>query len=169
MFPIKKEDYKTLENSQQRDVKRLEVAWKDKHRKRGDLLAARNGDHLLVPYECPLCVFRILKGCSPSTNSQADSLLLDCIQRSILDAFWLRSSLAVKGYAWQARKLLHFSDTLGLDGPFKHMRLTPWRDHAGYEVAVAMLMYSRRKGKHSQHQMQFDTVRSFRTIYGNFI
>ena len=45
----------------------------------------------------------------------------------------------------------------------------PWRDHAGYKIAVAMLLYSRRSGKHSSKQMQFDTVRGFRTVYGNFV
>ena len=32
-FPIKTEDYKTNENSSARDVQRLELAWKEKHRK----------------------------------------------------------------------------------------------------------------------------------------
>ena len=32
-----------------------------------------------------------------------------------------------------------------------------------------MLLYSRRKGKHATNHMQFDTIRSFWTVYGNFI
>ena len=130
---------------------------------------ARNGDHLIIPYECPLCVFRILRGHSPSSFSVADKLLLDCIQRAVLDAFWSWSTSTVKGYACQTRKLLQFTEMVGLTGPFKHTALMPWRDHAGYEVAVAMLLYSRRKGKHASDHMQFDTVRSFRTVYGNFV
>ena len=102
-------------------------------------------------------------------GSQSDRLLTDCIQRAILDAFWSRSTSTVKGYARQVRKMLEFSDIVGLEGPFRHTKLMPWRDHSGYEVAIAMLLFSRRKGKHSVNHMQFDTVRSFRTVYGNFI
>ena len=102
-------------------------------------------------------------------GSQSDRLLTDCIQRAILDAFWSRSTSTVKGYARQVRKMLEFSDIVGLEGPFRHTKLMPWRDHSGYEVAIAMLLFSRRKGKHLVDQMQFDTVRSFRTVYGNFI
>ena len=157
-FPIKREEYKTNENTNSRDVQRLELAWKEKHQKRNDFLQARNGDHLLIPYECPLCVFRILKGRSPMAGSQSDCLLTDCIQRAILDAFWTRSTSTVKVYARQVRKMLEFSDIVGLEGPFRHTKLMPWRDHSGYEVTIAMLLFSRRKGKNLVDQMQFDTV-----------
>ena len=110
-----------------------------------------------------------MKGRSPLDNSENDKLLLDFIQRSILEAFWFRSTATVNGYAQQVRKMLGFSDIVGLEGPFKHTELMRWRYHSGYEVAIAMLLYSRRKGKNSDDQIQFDTVRKFRTVYGNFI
>ena len=111
----------------------------------------------------------MLRGTSPQEHSDADNLLMDCIQRAILDAFWSRLIAMVKGYARQVRKMLECSDIVGLSGPFRHTELMPWKDHSGYEVAVTMLLYSRRKGKHSENQMQFDTFRVFRTVYGNFI
>ena len=147
----------------------MQEAWKDRHRKKSDFMHARNGDHLLVPYECPTCVFRKLRGASPNSRSHSDTLLMDCIKRAILDAFWSRSSSTVTGYARQTRKMLDFSETVGLQGPFWHTELTPWRDHCGYEVAVLMLLYSRRQGKNVKENMQFDTVRNFRTVYGNFV
>ena len=36
-------------------------------------------------------------------------------------------------------------------------------------IAVAMLLYSRRVGKNCPTHMQFDTIRVFRTVYGNFV
>jgi hypothetical protein len=36
---------------------RLKSAWGKKHRATGDFLVGRDGDHLLIPFECDLCVF----------------------------------------------------------------------------------------------------------------
>ena len=130
---------------------------------------ARNGDHLLIPYECPLCVFRKLRNHSPAKDSVADNLLLDFITRAILDAFLSRSTSTVRGYARQTWKLIEFTHAVGLDSPFVHTELMPWKDHCGYQVAVAMILYSRQVGKNCPTHMQFDTIRGFCTIYSNFV
>ena len=57
IFPVKREDYNTTTTTDPKDTQRLEIAWGDKHRKKDDFMYARNGDHLIIPYECPLCVF----------------------------------------------------------------------------------------------------------------
>ena len=92
-----------------------------------------------------------------------------CIIRAILDAFWSRAEGTVSGYARNARKMIEHSETAGLYVPFRHSAQLPWEDHCGYEVAVEMLLYSRKEGKNSKDYMQFDTVRVFRTIYSNFV
>jgi hypothetical protein len=43
----------------------------------------------------------------------------------------------------------------------------PSFDHVGYEIAIQMLLMSRRKGIHSPTHLQFDTIRKLRTVYGN--
>ena len=55
-------------------------------------LRARNGHHLLTPFECDFCVFLKLKGRFPIEHSQEDMHLFACIRRANLDAFWARSS-----------------------------------------------------------------------------
>ena len=150
------------------DMERLQDAWGDHHRNRMDFLRARNGDHLLIPFECTLCVFRKLTKRNPSAVNPQDVLLQDCITRAILDAFWSRSSGTVTGYSRKATQMVEFSALVGLQGPFTVSAPLPDYDHCGYEVAVEMLLYSRRPGRHSNH-MQFDTVRSFRTVFSNFI
>ena len=93
---------------------------------------------------------------------------MDCIIREILDAFWSRSEGTVRGYLRKALQMIEFFNTVGLKGPFKFRKLLLWYDHYGYKVAVEMLLYSRCPGKHAEY-MQFDTIRSFRTVYGNFV
>ena len=123
----------------------------------------------MAPYECPLCVFRKLRKVSPDPRQYTDKILLDCITRAILDAFWSRSSLAVLGYAQETSKLLSFVEIVGIDALFEHSGLLPWRDHCGYGVAIAMLLYSKQKGKNDEDHMLFDTIRNIQTVYSNFV
>ena len=46
---------------------------------------------MLVPYECPMCVFQKIKGRDRISERPQDTLLIDCITRAILDAFWSRA------------------------------------------------------------------------------
>ena len=45
-----------------------------------------------TPFQCDLCVFRVLQGRNPGPH---DALLLACIQQANLDAFWGRESATV--------------------------------------------------------------------------
>lgn len=69
------------------DTMRLQEAWADKHRDPLAFLQARDGDHLHIPFEYDLCVFRKLKGVNPHLENPEHSLLLDCIKRMMLGAF----------------------------------------------------------------------------------
>ena len=44
------------EKTDPKDIARLEAAWHKKHQAEDAFLVARNGDHVLVPLECDLCV-----------------------------------------------------------------------------------------------------------------
>lgn len=60
-------------------------------------------------------------------------------------------------------------EVVGLRGPFRHKELLPWHDHCGYEVAVAILLYSRQSGKNDLEYTQYDSIRKYRTVYSNFV
>jgi hypothetical protein len=47
---------------------------------------ARDGDHLLTPFQCDLCTFQNLQMRNPLPNSPKDDLLLCCIRRVMLDS-----------------------------------------------------------------------------------
>ena len=52
---------------------------------------ARNGDHLMIPFQCELYHFRNLKGANPGRRSE-DILLLGKIRRANGDAFLVKGS-----------------------------------------------------------------------------
>ena len=59
---------------------------------------ARDGDHLLTPFQCDTCHFRNLQGRNPSPLDPKDDLLLCCIRRANLDAVWGRESHTVESF-----------------------------------------------------------------------
>jgi hypothetical protein len=79
------------------ECERVQRAWGNKPRAPVEYLVARDGDHLLVPFECNLCIFRKLQRYDPLSTLEQDRLLLACIQRITLDAFWSRASSTVAG------------------------------------------------------------------------
>ena len=56
----------------------------------------------------------------------------------------------------------------GLEGPFESKGIIPEFDHCVYEVAIEMLIYSTKPGRHSKEHIQFETILQLRTCYGNF-
>jgi hypothetical protein len=59
---------------------------------------ARNGDHLLVAFECDFCIFsQICPGKRPNLMHKCDALLLAAIRRVNLDSFWGRATQTVDG------------------------------------------------------------------------
>jgi hypothetical protein len=59
------------------------------------------------------------------------------------------------------------SNLAGLRGPCVHDGPYPDYDHCGYEVAIGMLLMSRRPGRNSKSHLQFDTIRKLQSAYGN--
>jgi hypothetical protein len=156
------------EESNEEDQNRLELSWGNKHQSKSDFHHARNGDHLMVPFECDECVFVKLRKFSTSPyNQEKDKLLLACIRRANLDAFWSRASSTVTANGDRVRAALVLSDSVGLQGPYENDGVMPYNDHCGYEVAIQMLLASRKPGKHSAKYSQWDTIRKLRTVYSN--
>jgi hypothetical protein len=95
-FPTKKkalDKYEELEDPNEKE--RLQVAWGKMHEPDDEFHLARDGNHCMVPFKCNLRVFRKLKGQSPDVTNPRDELLIACIRRINLDAFWSRSKYTV--------------------------------------------------------------------------
>jgi len=151
------------------DLDRLENVWRGLHRSDEAFNHARAGDHLLVPFECDQCIFVKLRRNLPNVDDPRDRLLLGCIRRMNLDSFWSRETQTVRQNTRRAEKQIEFSSLVGLDSPFKFTDRLPEFDHCGYEVAIAMLIYSRKPGKYHRTHVQFDTIRHLRSTFSNFI
>jgi hypothetical protein len=159
-----------FENAHPLDRPRMEKTWGRKSRSKDDYLLARNGDCTLVPFECDLCIFRKLKKTkAPNPSNPQHALFLSCIRRMNLDAFWSRSTITVHGQRDKLKQGLVLSLLVGLDGPYSNDGPYPSFDHVGYEVAIQMLLMSRKKGIHSPTHLQFDTIRKLRTVYANHL
>ena len=129
------------------------------HRSPGDFLKARDCDHTMCPFECDDCIFRKLTGRSSDEESSVDGLLLATIRRMNLDAIWSSATVTVIGNKDKINMSLKLSALVGLQGPYRHEGPFPAYDHCVYEVAVQMLLYSKRKGRTSKSHLQFDTIR----------
>ena len=148
---------------------RLEPSWGEKLRPIKDFTHARDGDHLLIPFECDFCIHLKLKGSLPDMSNPTDKLLMSAIRRMILDAFWSRESSTVKANVRKAKRMIQVANSVGLPGPFWVSTPPQPFDHCGYQVAIIILLLSREPGKHSSSYTQYDTVRSYRSTFSNFI
>jgi hypothetical protein len=84
-----------------------------------------------------------------------------------LDTFWSRASDTVNGNRDKLSDMLNLSKLVGLEGPCVHDGPYPDFDHCGYEVAINMLLMSRRPGRNSRTHLQFDSIRKLQSAYGN--
>ena len=161
------QDRKALSNDI-RDKARIEKAWgRKKALRKDEFKYARNGDHLMIPFECDLCIFHKLRTCEPNPKSDKDILLMATIRRMNLDAFWSRMPDTIKANRSRLLKGMSFLERVGLHGPCLHQGPFPNYDHCGYELAVQMLLYSLNPGRNAKDHLQFDTIRQLSSAYGN--
>ena len=83
------DNFSVVKLTRNEDIDNLSENQKFKH--------ARNCDHLITPFECHICHFRIVQGGKPSGESQTDKQLLIAIHRANVDACWRRSEGEVSG------------------------------------------------------------------------
>ena len=50
-------------------------------------MVARDGDHLMTPFQCERCHFFNMRSRARSMDSQEDELLAICIRRATIDLF----------------------------------------------------------------------------------
>ncbi len=141
-------------------------AWKRRGEDELRFMHGRDGDHLMSPFQCDTCVFRILNGRNP-VDRPSDNRLMCFIRRINLDSMWSRETSTVVANAGNLRKGLELLNGLNVDligypplGPF------PLTDTQGYLVALQMLAHSRASGRYGPYT-QFETIRKLRGAFSN--
>jgi hypothetical protein len=167
-FPIKELAIDVEENENDpKERKGLIAAWGKRHRPGNQYKSARDGDHALMPFECNLCLFQKLRQHTPDPLAPEDILLLACIRRINLDAFWSWAAATVRGNKDKLEEGLRMSAAVRLAGPYETDGPLPEFDHCGYEVAIQMVLESRKKRLYCVDRLQFDTIRKLHTVYSN--
>jgi hypothetical protein len=143
----------------QNDQERLDHKWKKKAQDEKDKYhVARRGDHLMVSFECGLCIFRKLYRREPNLQSPVDNLAFVTIRRVDLDALWARTKDTVLGNASLVSLGLKNLAELSLTGPYLDSGPLPDYDHCGYEVAMQMVNESKSNCRNATGYKQFDSI-----------
>jgi hypothetical protein len=114
---------------------------------------ARDGDHLITPFQCDLCVFHCLMGHNPASQYV---LLLSCIRQVNLDTLWDRETATVEANHRSLNKLLQLWSLLGISPNLPVFGPCPLDGQFGYSIAVVMVLKSREPG-HYAHYKQYET------------
>jgi hypothetical protein len=138
-----------------------------KSRDEGQFKSARNKDHLMTEFQCPLCHFRNMYGRNPGDDDPLDQLVMKVyLPRAILDAFWSRESSTVNGNRYDMVRLIDTHKKIGM------VRVLPWfgpkplSDLAGMSCAVSFLNRTLDSGKNEEF-IQYHTARGVRTAFTN--
>lgn len=125
--------------------------------------SGRDGDHLVTPFQCDLCIFRNMNNRNPGPH---DQLLLECIRQANLDALWGRDSATVSSTLRGVRQTITLLRQVNTAPPYPPLGPFPVQDTLGYAVAVAMLLKSREPGRYAAYQ-KYETIRKLRAAYFN--
>ena len=132
---------------------------------------ARDGDDLLVSFECDFCIFSKLYRRLPyeMEGSDTDEFAMACIRRVVLDSFWSRAKSTVSGNTYLLRSTMKLtSGLLGhVNGPYGNPGPLPDFDHCGYLVAMQMVAASMGQGRYSSSYKQWDTICRVKSVYSN--
>ena len=130
-------------------------------------LEARDGDHLVTPFQCETCHFRNILERDPQDNLARDVRLMKLFRRASLDAFWCSEPKTVAGNLREARRGLRIASSLGFRNKlFTPLGPFPLGDSFGMRAAVVMLEVSLNKGINDD-TVQYGTVRKFRSAFSN--
>jgi hypothetical protein len=97
----------------------------------------------MVQFECDTCIFLKLKQRLPDPLQTQYKLLMACIRRANLDAFWSRATSTVTSNARLIDESADLVELVGIDPPLVPMGPLPAGDHCGYGMAVLILLKSR--------------------------
>ncbi len=130
---------------------------------------AWNGDHLVTPFQCHFCLFRLLSRRVPDATNHQDDWLLCCLVRANLDAFWGRALSTIVANRRNLDQLMKMWHEVGLAPDLLLPALGPYPDEdvQGVSVTVAMLIKSTKPGRQNEGYTQFETMRKLRAAYSN--
>lgn len=130
---------------------------------------ARDGDHLVTPFQCHFCHFQILTHRDPIEGNPKDALLMCCLVQANLDALWSREGSTVGGNRRNYDQLVQIWKQTGIrEHVLPPLGPHPPRDTFGMAAAVAMLVKSTQPGKHDPKYTQLETLRKLRAAYLNY-
>ena len=132
---------------------------------KGRHTSARNGDHLMIPFQCELYHYRNMKKMNP-VGDKADVVLLRATRRANLDVFWSREPGTISSTRRDSLKLSKIGVAVGLTNVLPVMGPFPVKDSLGMGLAVCMLLRSLDKGMH-QSTLQLKSVRKMRLEFSN--
>ncbi len=123
--------------------------WRVNEKDRLRFKQARNGDHLMTPFQCDWCLFRLLAKRIPKPEVRQDDLLMCLLCRCNLDAFWGRELTTVLANRRNVDQLIQlWVGLLSAEPQVPTLGPFPQTDCFGVTVAVAMLSKSLRPGRH---------------------
>jgi hypothetical protein len=95
-----------------------------------------------------------------------DRLLLQCMRRASLDAFWARGPSTVRANLRGARKLEGIGRSLGIESVSPHLGPYSTQDTMGMGLAVCILIRTLDPGR-TEELIQFSTARYLRSLYSS--
>jgi hypothetical protein len=125
-------------------------------------LAGRDGDNLLLPFQCEICHIRNMCGRDPIEGLPSDEMLKIYIRRASIDAFWSREPAMVRAHLREARQMEKEAREVGLTSFSDPIGPWPLRDVMGMRAAVAVLQRSLAPGLYAA-TVQFETIRKTRS------
>jgi hypothetical protein len=126
----------------------------------------RNGDNLMCPFQCDLCHFRNIQKRDYRPTDAQDKLLLQCIRRASLDAFWAREPSTVRANLRGAKKLEGIGHSLGMRSVSPAIGPYSLEDTMGMGLAVCILIRTLDPGR-TEDLVQFSTARYLRSAYSS--
>jgi hypothetical protein len=127
-------------------------------------LTARDGDHMMCPFQCDLCHFRNIQKRDPNpVGIVQDASMLRCIRRANLDAFWARESSTVLANGREMRQMAKKAALVLMSPPTPNLGPYPVEDVQGMGIAVCVLLRSI-----NEQFVQYNTARKMRAAFSNF-
>jgi hypothetical protein len=129
----------------------------------------RDGDHLVTPFQCHYCHFKILTHRDPIPGNPKDALLMCCIIRANLDALWSRETSTIGVNQRGMEQLVQIRKKTGIkEHVLPPLGPHPPRDTFGMAAVVAMLVKSTQPGKNDPKYTEFETLCKLRAAYSNY-
>lgn len=129
---------------------------------------ARDGDHLMCPFQCDLCHFVNIHKCLPVPSRSQDELCMIVIRRANLDALWARERATVESNRREANIFVQEGSTMGFVNPYPPRGPWPMEDEWGMKTAMVMLQRSLAPGRNAS-LVQYETIRKTRSHMSNYI